>query len=610
MVDLTAMDYLLKKAMEDLLPNPEGCTKFVPNPFKKEKCKDCALSWEYHKGAITEAEVRGFIEAKQKVADTKAKAEAEAKAKARAKKEAQKKKEQAVEDDWLMDAGAQADQGFESDASDDKGFQMFVAADFQDRPAMPAKPKELKVRNLIDFSECDVAEEMPSSAREPEPIAPAAAAVRRNTTPTPTSVSFPVVSHPSAVSSSSSAAFPSMPERPGPDAEELERELQHLRQMLAQANEVKAIELDIIRDEVTEKQAIVDELQGKNAKLEAEMTSMKARMQELEERGDSAAASAAAPPAAAAATVADTQEVDALKEKLVAVEEELRNSQSRVSQLEAVQQSKGSAEEAAAAAAALGSAPAAEEVEELRRKLATAEEELSKMQAKAAEAAQQVAVPDVDSKQQQQQQQDVEDLRHKLASVEAELSSSQARVLELEERSSAQLKATAAAEGDVAAWQQKLAKLEAELTMSQARIRELEERSLPTTAAPLVDSVAAIAADAAKALPQEMLDRFMQASRELDAAYLQSLATPPKAETQSQPLTVPQTKSVGAVASSTPVVQGSPKRADDVEAAAKAVRQMRQQLQAQFNFLLRGQKVHNQPLDRMDQGLSLQAMAA
>mmetsp|Transcript_37454 Transcript_37454/g.86400 ORF Transcript_37454/g.86400 Transcript_37454/m.86400 type:complete len:1136 (-) Transcript_37454:40-3447(-) len=241
--------------MDELLPNPEGCTKFVPNPFKKEKCKDCALPWEQHKGAISEAEVKLFLEARQKVVDAKAKAEADAKAKARAKKEAKRKSEAAVEDEWLMGEVAD-DKGEDSDASDGKGFQMFAASDFQEQAAaQPAKPKELKVRNLIDFSECDVAEDIPSAKEQvPTPVEATAAAARRMTVPARLPVEAisseenVMLSKP-AVSSSSIAA---PPVRQGPDVEELEIEVQDLRQMLAQANEVKAIELDIIKDEVEE----------------------------------------------------------------------------------------------------------------------------------------------------------------------------------------------------------------------------------------------------------------------------------------------------------------------------------------------------------------------
>jgi len=38
----------------ELLPNPEHCGWFEPNPFKKEKCRDCGRPWTEHQGVISE----------------------------------------------------------------------------------------------------------------------------------------------------------------------------------------------------------------------------------------------------------------------------------------------------------------------------------------------------------------------------------------------------------------------------------------------------------------------------------------------------------------------------------------------------------------------------
>ncbi|KAF4731470.1 hypothetical protein FOZ62_014379, partial [Perkinsus olseni] len=43
-----------------LQPNTQGCTQFVSNTFKKEKCRDCGLLWNYHEGIIDEGLLAQF----------------------------------------------------------------------------------------------------------------------------------------------------------------------------------------------------------------------------------------------------------------------------------------------------------------------------------------------------------------------------------------------------------------------------------------------------------------------------------------------------------------------------------------------------------------------
>jgi len=240
---------------EDLLvPNPDGCCHFDPNPFKKEVCKNCRRKWQEHKGVIDPAVLEGFLAQVRHAAAERDKAKAAQLEKEKAKALAKKKANQAVEDEWFFEG---KDDGPDSD--DDAGFRMLMAEDLtppQLRNGSKSKPQFI-VKNLIDFGECDASDLEPLSQ-------PTGAAIPPATPP-------PVRSEPlePEVPSLSPAPVPRSPQdswdlpttlstRARPEyAEDLRGEIEHLRMCLAQANETKQIELDIVKDELDAKEVTI-----------------------------------------------------------------------------------------------------------------------------------------------------------------------------------------------------------------------------------------------------------------------------------------------------------------------------------------------------------------
>jgi len=257
--------------VDQLEPNPEGCNRFEPNPFKKEKCKACGHPWQSHKGAISNEQVAGFIKAKQDVIDKKGKAEAEAKAKTRAKAEAKKSRTQAVEDEWFFDGTTP----LEEDADSDDGLGFWSSSAAQETPPRSgaSEHKPLKVKNLIDFSECDVAEEEPAA---PSPSSRATLPLQQRP------------EHLLAVAASSSSqptlhgAAATASDLIGPascfsNEAALLSEIEHLRQVLADSNEEKNIQVAFFRDELTDKQQLIDELKRQQSQAQAELEASRAR---------------------------------------------------------------------------------------------------------------------------------------------------------------------------------------------------------------------------------------------------------------------------------------------------------------------------------------------
>ncbi|CAK9031815.1 unnamed protein product [Durusdinium trenchii] len=275
--------------MDELQPNPDDCGKFEPNQFKQEKCKHCSRSWTEHKGVISEEYLQKFLQKKLQVQEEKEKKEAEAQQAAAAKKLAKKRASQAAEDDWLFGERKEP----EPDSDDDMGFRMLLGSEIAKPQAMQPVSKELKVVNLIDWGECDVADqELPggeATGSSSSTRAPALEARAELYTPGRGDLGFQ-----DTVSqlSSTGPAFQS-------GSQDLLTEIQHLRQMLADANEEKAIQVAIIQDEVTEKQEKIHELEAllREARLKvdsvdekepighadpAEAERLKARLSELE----------------------------------------------------------------------------------------------------------------------------------------------------------------------------------------------------------------------------------------------------------------------------------------------------------------------------------------
>lgn len=235
-----------------LVPNPDGCTAFDPHPFKKETCKSCRRRWEEHKDAIDPRLLQEFLEARRKAAEEKEKARTAQLEKERAKAAAKKKANQAVEDEWYFEGKEEA--GDDSDGGD--GFRMVSTADM--KPKAQSQPKQqLVVKNLIDFGECDAAD--PTPAEPPQKLADTGdldLLAGSGNMPDPTAV-MPAFSprvpqddesHPQP---SATSAFPDS---------HLRAELEHLEMRLAQANEQKKIELEIVNDELQAKDRMVAEL--------------------------------------------------------------------------------------------------------------------------------------------------------------------------------------------------------------------------------------------------------------------------------------------------------------------------------------------------------------
>lgn len=244
---------------------------------------------------ISEDLLKTYQSAKQQAANDKAAKEAEAKAKAKAKIAAKKKAQQAVEDEWLFDGSKDEGNTTAVDSDDDDmGFRMFSAQDLATAPVESRQPrtsetnKAIKVVNLIDFGECDVPEEiehstsssaLPAATPAPEPPAPAATSVGSDT--------LGASAKPAGRPSIGRAGSPGAHLRSGlggaskSHEEALLNEIDHLRQQLTDAAEERAIQVEMIKDDLVEKQKQVEELTKKNSDMEADLKKANAAVAEL-----------------------------------------------------------------------------------------------------------------------------------------------------------------------------------------------------------------------------------------------------------------------------------------------------------------------------------------
>jgi len=223
---------------------------------------------------INDQQRNSFVEAQQKVLAETAKKEEEVKAKARAKKIAKKQQEQAPEDRWLFDEGQTEEQGMNESSDDELGFRMFSRENFESAPierrrTVPESSKALKVVNLIDFSECDVPEEEEAHEPQPSPVNRTAAPAP----PPPQVQTEEKLFQEDSVNASNTGKGRSAPlslfNTPAVSMEEeLMSEIQHLRQMLDDANEEKNIQVAIIQDEVAEKQQQLEEAKRQHAETQ------------------------------------------------------------------------------------------------------------------------------------------------------------------------------------------------------------------------------------------------------------------------------------------------------------------------------------------------------
>jgi len=290
--------------MPELQENPIGCTNFEPNLFRRERCKHCGRSWQLHAGAISESALHSFVREQEEASSFRASAKAEAKAKAKAL--ARRRELRAVEDNWLFDvtgsaAAATRSDGEGSTETDESGGFVMVSGrewiEGQAQASIAAAQRSNRpfVVNLVNFAECNVAQhpssngsssshaaavaasapEVPSgsssSAAAPErqqvpevvarsPSSAASTPVRPMTSSLPpiTSISSAEARRPLSSSPSSRQGQFSMPMHSKDDV--LLEEIQYLRQMLADANEEKRIQIGIIRDELAEKQRAIESL--------------------------------------------------------------------------------------------------------------------------------------------------------------------------------------------------------------------------------------------------------------------------------------------------------------------------------------------------------------
>lgn len=278
--------------MAELEPNPDGCAKFEPNPFKKEKCKGCGHPWHMHQGVISQDIVNHHAQIKQRAEEERLQKEAEAKAAARAKKLAKRRSSQAVEDDWYLD-GSKEDPNKvleeDSEDDDDGGFRMFDQDDLARAPierlAASAPVGSFKVKNLIDFGECDVAHEPPFPPELPPAGVGGSSSSSCPPIPGQTEAEMVLAAEGPGAAPTRSLALGIRPGPPsaGPyglatpakqvdkEVEELHEEIEQLRQMLADANEEKNIQVAIIQDEIVEKQQVIEDLTRQKAEVEAKL---------------------------------------------------------------------------------------------------------------------------------------------------------------------------------------------------------------------------------------------------------------------------------------------------------------------------------------------------
>lgn len=267
--------------MNSLQPNPSKCLRFEPNFFRREKCKHCGHPWQLHRGVISEADVRLAAGFQLNAEQERIAAEAQVKAKAKAKGQAKRQASRAVEDGWLFDLAQDDGASDGSDGDSDGGFRMFAGQDLDQAPierrsaSSNLHSKPLKVVNLVDLRECNVLCSNGTGSS--------------GSFSTPAASSAPSSARPSSAASLAPAASPAVhgpPQHPfcTPMASKddvLLEEIQYLRQMLADSNEEKSIQIAIVRDEVAEKQRTIDELTRRSADAEASLRSAHKELDQL-----------------------------------------------------------------------------------------------------------------------------------------------------------------------------------------------------------------------------------------------------------------------------------------------------------------------------------------
>eukprot|EP00913_Durusdinium_trenchii_P002460 g2273.t1 len=203
----------------------EPCQRFESNIFRRERCKHCGKQWHMHPDAAFEASQLAHFQAQvNRVSAAPPTAKSKAKARATGAPE------------WLYEG----EDVKENSSGSEDAFRMFAGQDAPD----------------VCVWECNVASPRTSEASSASSLVAS----------TPRPVEGP------AVPAGAAAPGFTMPMRSKNDV--LLEEIQFLRQMLADANEEKRIQVAIIRDEVVEKQRLIDELRRQTFTAEARLQAM------------------------------------------------------------------------------------------------------------------------------------------------------------------------------------------------------------------------------------------------------------------------------------------------------------------------------------------------
>lgn len=202
-----------------------------------------------------------------------------------------------------MDDGAGQKDGA-GDSDDDAGFRMFSAEDMKGSAASrPSQFKPLKVVNLLDFGELnDPSEPQVPAVASPKAEAPAGGRLSRafDAAPAVAVEGADTTPRRPGPEPDGAAAAHGSPGRDGPlvggfvDAA-ARAEIEHLRQMLADANEERSIQVAIVQDEVAEKQQLIEELRRQKSDAEALVASQRQEIDELRRGFAEAQARAEAP---------------------------------------------------------------------------------------------------------------------------------------------------------------------------------------------------------------------------------------------------------------------------------------------------------------------------
>ncbi|CAJ1351915.1 unnamed protein product, partial [Effrenium voratum] len=205
----------------ELRVNPDGCQRFEANIFRRERCKHCGHPWHAHLGAIDADQLARFQSSRASGGGGSGSGPS---GKAKAKPKAAPRAE------WLFE---DADEG---GSGSDGEFRMLAGEDLELVARPRSSSSSVKIVNLVDFGECN------PPTRE------------------------------GRLATSAAPGF-TMPMRSKGDV--LLEEVHFLRQMLADSNEEKRIQVAIVRDEVAEKQRVIDELRHQAAVAEARLQALR-----------------------------------------------------------------------------------------------------------------------------------------------------------------------------------------------------------------------------------------------------------------------------------------------------------------------------------------------